>query len=183
MVRRVFVLCTGRCGSVTLARALQAHVLSHTVGHESRAHLIGPGRLDYPEGHVEVDNRLSWFLGELGKRFGDEPTYVHLTRDPEQVAASYARRYGVRAGIAPAYASGIIRARSPRTDAERLAAARAYVRTVTANIEAFLADKTRVVHMGIAAPEPGLSRLWDLAELSGDRLAAADALEQRHNAS
>ncbi|QBI53409.1 hypothetical protein EKD16_08075 [Streptomonospora litoralis] len=177
------VLCTGRCGSLTLARALAAHLTSHTTGHESRAHLIGPDRLAYPDHHVEVDNRLAWHLGELDQRYGDAPVYVHLTRDPEQVARSYAARYTVRAGIAPAYASGIIRRRPPRTTGEQLAAARALVATVTTNIEAFLADKSRVVWMDIADPHASLDRLWDLLDGRGDRAGAHAALAQIHNPS
>ena len=89
---RVFVLNTGRCGSMTTIKACE-HLTNYTAGHETRTGAIGDRRLDYPDRHVEADNRLSWFLGILGERFGDGPLYVHLRRDPEEVAASFLRRW------------------------------------------------------------------------------------------
>lgn len=181
-MRRVFVLCTGRCGSLTFAAACR-HSTSHTAGHETRAHLLD-GRLNYPARHIEVDNRLAWHLGELDRRYGDDAVYVHLTRDQEAVARSYARRFHIRAGIMPAYASGIIRARLlPQTDGDRLAAARNYVDTVTANIQHFLRDKPLVVHVPIESPADGFARMWQMAGATGDQAAALSALTERHNAS
>lgn len=177
---RAFVLCTGRCGSLTLARAL-GHASNYTVGHESRAH-VTVGRLDYPDQHIEADNRLSWFLGGLGRRF-PAAVWVHLTRDPEQVAASYAERFHVRAGIMPAFASGVLR-RGPARPSERLELARLYVDTVAANLEAFLAtqDPKRVVRMAIEQPHEPFDELWYLLGAEGNRQAAHAELDKRHNA-
>ena len=61
-------------------------------GHETRSALV-EGRLDYPDNHIEADNRLAWFLGSLYDRFGDESMYVHLTRDRNAVVASYEGRW------------------------------------------------------------------------------------------
>ncbi|MBC7157267.1 MAG: hypothetical protein H5U20_07100 [Rhodobacteraceae bacterium] len=101
----VFVLCAGRCGSVTFARAA-AHMRNFTVGHESRTHLTGPARLDFSPGHVEVDNRLGWFLGRLERRWGDRAAHVHLLRDPEAVAQSFLAR--ADRGILLAYRTEIL---------------------------------------------------------------------------
>lgn len=76
----VFVLCTGRCGSVTFAQAA-SHVTNASVGHETRSHMVGAARMAYPIGHIEVDNRLSWTLGRLDQAFGRDAFYVHLLRN------------------------------------------------------------------------------------------------------
>ena len=88
---RVFVLCTGRSASTTLVRAF-AHATNYTAGHETRSSMVA-GRLDYPDEHIEADNRLVWFLGSLDRSYGDGPCYVHLMRDPTAVAASFVRRW------------------------------------------------------------------------------------------
>lgn len=177
----VFVLCTGRCGSLTLARAC-GHLTNYTAGHESRWSLIGEARLDYPTGHIEVDNRLSWFLGRLGARFGREAGYVHLTRDPEAVAASYLKRRHF--GIMRAYGRDIIwRPGAAYDPALAEAIARDYVATVTANIEAFLADKPHVLAMRLETLPADFERFCDWAGAEGDLDAARDELTVRHNRS
>src|SRR4029079_4844381 len=102
---RVFVLCSGRCGSTNFALACR-HFTNYTVGHEQNTGRIGESRLAYPDDHIEVDNRLSWYLGGLGERYGDDAFYVHLTREEDDVAASFSRRWKI--GIIRAYAKGII---------------------------------------------------------------------------
>ena len=47
--------------------------------------MIGPERLDYPDQHIESDNRLAWYAGRLEKRYGDDAFYVHLKRDRQRV--------------------------------------------------------------------------------------------------
>ncbi|WP_139300527.1 hypothetical protein [Wenxinia saemankumensis] len=141
----VFVLCTGRCGSMTLARACAA-LPGWTAGHESRTWRTGADRLSYPPRHVEVDNRLSWLLGRLERSWGDSAAYVHLTRDPEAVAQSFAAR--ARQGIVRAYRMDILaRSRRRAPDRPLIEECRDYVDTVTANIEAFLAGKRHVLPM------------------------------------
>jgi hypothetical protein len=86
---RIFVLTTGRSGSLTFAKAC-GHASNFTAAHESRIDLID-GRLDYPDQHIEVDNRLAWMLGPLHAAHPDA-RYVHLTRDAATTARSFARR-------------------------------------------------------------------------------------------
>lgn len=183
MIDRVFVLCTGRCGSQTLATAC-GHMTNWSAGHETRNDRIGAGRLDYPAGHIEVDNRLSWHLGQLAARFDDETTlYVHLRRDPEAVARSYVRRFYVRAGIMHAFGAGIIRGRREVPQRDRLAVARQYVATVEANIDEFMAHRANTLVMDIENPHGWFDRLWDRIGATGDREAAHETLGRVHNAS
>ncbi|WP_298976670.1 hypothetical protein [uncultured Thermosynechococcus sp.] len=58
----VFVPCTGRCGSVTFAKAC-SFITNFRSAYESRTFLRGEARLAYPSRSIGVDNRLSQFLG------------------------------------------------------------------------------------------------------------------------
>lgn len=88
---RVFILCAGRTGSTTIIRAF-GHATNFTAGHESRADRI-VARCEYPDQHIEADNRLVWFLGTLERLYGDDPLYVHLTRDRRAVIESHLARW------------------------------------------------------------------------------------------
>jgi len=61
---KVFILCTGRTGSVTIMKACE-HIKNFTSGHESLSKKFGNERFEYADNHIEGDNRLSWHLGEL----------------------------------------------------------------------------------------------------------------------
>lgn len=179
---RVFVLSTGRCGSTTFARSC-AHLSNVTAGHETLARReLFDARFDYPDEHVEVDNRLSWFLGGLGRRFdGEEVLYVHLLRDEEAVAHSFERRWG--RGIIAAFADGIMMpGRSSWAPEERLNVCRFYVQTVTANIEEYVRTRpsmqVRVENIG-----RDFARFLDRIGAAGDLDAAMGEWTVRHNAS
>ncbi len=185
---RAFVLSTGRCGSKTFALAA-GHIPGYTAGHESRATMPGPGRLEYPDWHVESDNRLAWFLGTLDVLYAFDSqrvVWVHLTRDRDKVAASYARRFGP-AAIMPAFSSGIVRQhRPPQNGPDRLAAARFYVDTVTDNIRHFMRRQRLTVDVDIDDPHEPFDRLWDMLDADDDPAAHAAAhttLGRVHNVS
>lgn len=74
--------------------------------HESRLTMVGKGRLDYPENHIESDNRLSWLLGCLDKKLGDSTFYVHLSRNVDKTIESFSRRKDF--GIMKAYKEGVL---------------------------------------------------------------------------
>ena len=133
----VFILCTGRCGSLTFVKACQ-HIRNFSAAHESRMACVGPDRLRYPDNHIEADNRLTWLLGRLDQEYGDDAFYVHLKRDSSAVAESFKNRY--RSGIIHAYWEAI---HSAPAKADPETVCRDYVETVRANIELFLRDKPR----------------------------------------
>ena len=140
----VFVLNTGRCGSTTFIKACQ-HISNYTSAHESLLEKTGGQRLDYPEDHIEADNRLCWFLGKLDQKYADDAIYVHLKRQREAVATSFSKR--IDFGILKAYEQGIL-----LHDEHRLTAfdiALDYIDTVNANIELFLKDKTNKIDVSI----------------------------------
>jgi hypothetical protein len=99
----VFVLTTGRSGSLTFTRACE-RITNYTAGHETRSGLLGRERLAYPDRHIEVDNRLAWMLGRLEDAHGDRAFYVHLRRDEEATAESHVGREAGAAVSRPAAA-------------------------------------------------------------------------------
>lgn len=178
--RHVFILCTGRCGSTSFARAA-AHAAPWTAGHETRSHLLGLDRLAYPPLHIEADNRLSWMLGRLEDSFGPDAAYVHLTRDPEAVAHSYARR--VDYGIMHAYYHGIVFPAPGVGDDQRpvLPHARDMVATITANIQAFLRGKPHVMRLQLERIEDDFPAFWDWIGAEGRLDLALQEWSTRHN--
>jgi hypothetical protein len=56
----VFILGTGRCGTLTISRAFE-HATNFTSAHESASPSLY--LMDYPKDHIETDNRLAWMLG------------------------------------------------------------------------------------------------------------------------
>lgn len=174
----VFVLCTGRCGSVTFVEACQ-HISNYSAAHESRCDLLGEARLAYPENHIEADNRLSWFLGRLDERFGDDAFYVHLRRNDRAVAQSFARRYS--SGMMQAYGGdGIVKGLLSTSDPVKVGLD--YCTTVNANIRLFLKDKSRHLTIDLEEFEDGFSRFWSAIGAEGDYDAAIEALGVAHNA-
>lgn len=174
--RHVFVLCTGRCGSVTFAKAC-GHFTNYSAGHETNR-ASGPARLAYPAGHIEIDNRLAWFLGGLEERYGDEALYVHLVRDERQVAASYDRRWHHHGSLIRGFSEGICGHPLPEP-----AAAADLVTAMNANIRAFLRDKTHVITGDIDEVQAWFPRFATAIGAAGDLAAAVAEFGSRHNAS
>lgn len=174
----VFVLGTGRCGTSTFVAACR-HFTNFTAGHETRARKVGAERLAYPEHHIEADNRLSWLLGRLDAAFGREAFYVHLLRDPEAVAASYATRWKEGVGTLPAaYQRGILH-QSPE---DRLDICRDLVATVTANVETFLRDKPLQMTMHLESIGDEFPAFCRAIGAEGDLKAAVAEWSSRYNA-
>ncbi|MGI8536746.1 MAG: hypothetical protein ACR2K2_09665 [Mycobacteriales bacterium] len=98
----VFVLTVGRTGSVSFTAAC-GHLTNYMAAHESNiAKVTGP--FQYPDQHIEVDNRLAWFLPFRGRDYPDA-YYVHVTRDRDEVARSHAVRSLDRLGVEPGLSS------------------------------------------------------------------------------
>lgn len=178
----MFVLGTGRCGTVTFIRACE-HLDNYTAGHETRARLVGSERFAYPGDHIEADNRLAWFLGGLGQAFDDRSTlYVHLRRDPDDVAASFMRRWDTasKASIIRAFGHGVVMRRDPWDTPEDVC--RFYVRTVTDNIDAFLEGR-RCMTMWLDEIGSEFPSFLDRLDATGDLDGAVAEWGTRHNAS
>ena len=174
----VFVLNSGRCGSTTFIRAC-THIRNYSAGHESRIHRIGPGRLAYPERHIEADNRLSWYLGRLEQAYGERAFYVHLSRDRGATAASFARRADF--GIMQAYREGILLGGTEGQDALDLALD--YLETVDTNIRLFLGDKPLRMDFRLETAKEDFTRFWRQIGAEGELHRALAEWDVNHNAS
>lgn len=176
-IDRVLVLCPGRSGSTTWARAC-GHATNWTSGHETRAR-NWRHRLDYPTGHIEVDHRLSWFLGTIARRIDHDSTlYVHLTRDPQRVAESWSVRRN-RGGQQRTWESVVLYEPRGMPPAD---AARLMVETVNDNIDLFLAGRPHVIRVAIEDPHGPFDDMWERIQAEGDLAAAHAELDVRHNA-
>lgn len=176
----IFVLSTGRCGSTTFAEACR-HILNYTAAHESRAGKIGGERLKYPDNHIEVDNRLSWFLGRLDEKYGDDAFYVHLKRNREAVALSHKKRYNNRQSIFKAYTKSILL--GPQKYQSRMRAGLDYCHTVNSNIELFLKDKSRKMDFTLENAEQDFEIFWNRIQAEGDLNTALGEWDVQHNQS
>jgi hypothetical protein len=176
----IYVLCTGRCGSMTFIEACK-HMTNYTAGHETRSGCLGRDRFAYPPNHIEADNRLAWMLGRLGweAHLRSAPFFVHLTRDRVATARSFLRRY--HEGIIGAYNSHILMGLAP--DADPLAVCLDYVDTVEGNIRAFVSGQKHVAEIDIDDPQRAFAQLWLDIHAEGDLAAALSEFKVKHNAS
>ena len=171
----VFVLGTGRCGTSTFHAAC-THIDNYTLGHETR-NRNWRDRLTYPDNHIEIDHRLSFFLGTLGKQYPDA-FYVHLLRNPEAVAKSWSQRTGTDFGLMTNWPKAAFF--RPK-DITPLDAARLMVESVNDNIESFLHDKPSTT-IWIEDPHEGFDEFWNTIRATGDRHSAQQALSYKYNA-
>ena len=159
-----------------------------SVAHESNSPALHDGvrepyrNLRFPDQHIEVDNRLSWFLGSLEREYGDNAYYVHLLRDREEVARSICARG--EESILFSYAAGILqyynRARG-LGEARRYEIGLQYWETVNANIESFLRDKTRRKTMWLHNLKDAFVEFWHEVGATGDLAAAIAEWDIKHN--
>ncbi|HEY9052972.1 MAG TPA: hypothetical protein VIQ03_15580 [Gammaproteobacteria bacterium] len=174
----IFILNAGRCGSTTFIKACQ-HIQNFTALHESRSVFTGTQRLEYPDNHIEADNRLSWFLGRLDQKYGNNAFYVHLTRNHESMTESFARRKDY--GIMKAYKEGILQGGTELQTAHDLALD--YIETVEANIMLFLKDKTNKMTFRLESAKDDLAVFWNAIGAEGNLVSALAEWDVHYNAS
>lgn len=139
---RVFVLSAGRAASTAFCSACK-HITNFSAAHESSASLPFPERIDYPNQHIEIDNRLTWFLPHIEDKYGDNAIYVYLRRDKEKIARSYEERWHLNVSIVKAFGHGVLM--KPKISmSERLDVCRSYVDYVDAAILLHLKDKNAI---------------------------------------
>lgn len=176
---RVFILTTGRSGSTTFAAAC-SHITNYTSGHETRNFLA---KLDFPNAHIEVNNRLAWLLPMLARKY-PSAHYCYLERDHEMTARSFVR-WSVRHGDHPgqlfhayrtALKMGAVR-RSPIEDARDL------VDLVQTTIREFLLTKTNVSRVRLEHAELDFPAFFDAIRAWGDLRAALEEFQTVRNRS
>ncbi|WP_185152863.1 hypothetical protein [Fulvivirga aurantia] len=175
----VFVLTTGRTGSLSFERAC-SHIENYTAAHESRCQLLGDERLNFADNHIEIDNRLSWFLGRLGEKYGDNAIYIHLLRDEKKVAASYKKRWNRETSIVRAYAYGILKNQEHHID-DPYNICLDYAENVNTNIRDFLKDKSKTMTFHLENLDKDFKKFWELIDAKGNYEAALEDFKSTHN--
>ena len=179
----VFILCTGRCGSMSISRACK-DLENFSSGHETRIDNLGNERLNFPQNHIEADNRLSWFLGRLDEKYGNNAFYVHMTRDTAATARSYNLRWHHVGSIVRAYTEGILtKPLQLIPSKDLLNYSEDYCNTVNENIKHFLKDKDKKCEIRLEHLEVDFLKFWDIIGAKGDKQKALESLNQKHNKS
>ena len=178
---RIFVLTSGRTASKTFARASQL-LDGMSAGHETRAGIV-EDRLSYPDNHVEVDNRLAWFLGSLDKMYDDSDTfYVYLTRDSESVAESYLKRWHIKVSVVRAFYHGILMHSEKPHVARARESCRLFVETVNDNIRYFLSHRKNWCEVRVDHFVEDYFAFMDQVGLTGDKEEISEILNSVINA-
>ncbi len=174
----VFILNSGRCGSTTFIKACQ-HISNYSAAHESLLSQTGVARLNYPANHIEADNRLSWLLGRLDKSYGDDAFYVHLKREPQDTASSFAKR--IDFGILKAYEQGVLMHDTHQLPVNDIASD--YIETLNSNIELFLKDKTHKMLISLETVQTDFTDFWQRIGAQGNCKKALSEWRINYNAS
>lgn len=174
----VFILNTGRCGSTTFIKACQ-HITNYTSAHESLSSKTGAQRFNYSYNHIEADNRLSWLLGRLDEKFPEDVFYVHLSRNKDDVTASFSKRIGF--GILKAYEQGVLMHEQHLLPAHDIA--EDYIETVESNIKLFLKGKTNKIEISLETIKTDFTKFWDKIGAEGNLEKALKEWDMNYNAS
>ncbi|MES9971344.1 MAG: hypothetical protein ABW092_15025 [Candidatus Thiodiazotropha sp.] len=173
----IFILNAGRCGSTTFIQACK-HIDNFSAAHESRSTLTGEQRLNYPDNHIEADNRLCWLLGRLESEYGNRAYYVHLTRDHQESVQSFVKRKEF--GIMQAYREGILMGGQQQSAAD---IASDYLDTVSQNISLFLKDKQHKMVFRLENANRDFAGFWHWIGARGELDEALLEWRMRYNAS
>ena len=173
----IFILNTGRSGSMTLIEACK-HITNYTSAHESLCTNISATRMNYPDNHIEADNRLCWLLGRLDQTYGNDAFYVHLQRDKNATAESFTHRDGI--GIMQAYREGILMDYENTFSAHEIASD--YIDTVETNIRLFLKDKTHQMNFMLETAREDFTQFWKNIQAEGELDAALSEWDTNYNA-
>jgi hypothetical protein len=176
--KNVFILSSGRTATTAMAKAC-SHIPGYSADHESRSRLPFAERLNYPEWHIEADNRLLFFLMQLEDTYGDDALYVYLDRSAEEVAESYARRWHLNVSIVRAFTHGIQMIPRVTRDGIRKQC-HEFVSYSTDSFGRFLERRQHVVHLDTTRLSEEFSKLCELLEVKTPPEALQE-LEKRHN--
>lgn len=178
---RVFILSTGRSGTLSFARACK-FISNYTAGHETRARRLGKDRFAYPDQHIEADNRLVWFPGAMDREMSKDVFYVHLIRDRKATVESYNRRWVRYGSLIRAYCEGIHQITLHRLDkGKRLEVVEDFYDNVNENIRHFLKDKEKVLTIHLEQIQEEFPLFWNEIGAEGDLAKALETFQTRHH--
>jgi len=168
----VFILCCGRCGSLTFSMAC-SHINNYTSGHETKTGVIGKDRIFYKNNHIEIDNRLCWFLNRIDNCYNNNPFYVHLIRNKEDCVRSLKK--GPRR-IILAYAEILQRNKG---SAEELSFD--YYDLINENISKFLENKTNKMIFKLENAKNDFIKFWNNIKAEGDLDKSLNEWDVKYN--
>ncbi|MBO7922675.1 hypothetical protein J5X92_10635 [Alteromonas sp. K632G] len=174
----IFVLSAGRAASTTFARAC-VYIDNYSCAHESNAQMLFPQRMTYPNNHIEVDNRLVWFLPLIESYSKGETYFVYLKKDLDKIAHSYELRWGLRESIVKAFGHGILM-RPKISHLERIDICRSYTQFCEESILSFISDK-RSITIEVDNIKEGFDQFFDDIGACGDKEAALEELSIKYN--
>ena len=195
---RVFVVGTGRCGSVTFCKAC-GHITNYTVDHERVFTLRD--KLDWPDQHIAVEPSM-WPLVPLLRERYPELVLVHLVReDRAAFCASYrkltsppfigAAAYRIPKEMRPPERANWEGAPPtidvwsaccvghPANEEERLERIGLYYDTVNATVAAMQPD----VVVKLERPRIAWQRFWATIGAEGDFVRSLGEWNTKHNSS
>ena len=147
----VFILSPGRTATTTLSEAFSC-VKGWSSAHESRSQLLGDERVNYPEKHLEFDNRLTWFLPRLTKKYSSSALLVIVQKKQCRLASSYNKRW-YKMNIMKSYSQGILM-RDLKDN--NLDVCKDYVSNVYEHLEYVSKDWMDCIYLDIDNPEEGV---------------------------
>lgn len=174
---RVFVLCTGRCGSLTFKKAC-SHISNYTSLHESKAKEVSLLRATYPDNHIEIDNRLNFFFGLIDEKYKDDVFFVHLKRNEKDVVKSFMKRF-TKVGIMSGFYHSVFML-SKKEWFKKCRTAIMYVKTTNKNIELFLKDRPSIC-IDIYDPKENFVLFWNAIGAEGDLNKALTEFDVKYN--
>lgn len=178
-MKNVFILCAGRSASTALARALQP-INNYTASHESRCGFLLDDKLNYPDNHIEIDNRLIWFVDLLDDKYGEEAKYVYLFRDLNKIAHSYEERWHLNVSIVRAYGHGILM-KDKISSRERIDVCKDYAATVDRKIRNFMSKKPNSLIIDSENLAKDFDKLYEFIGAKGNLGACKEILNSPHN--
>lgn len=177
----VFVLTTGRTASTSFMKACN-YLTNYTSGHETLCRMVGDERLMYPENHIEVDNRLSFHLGGLDKKYGNDALYVHLLRDPNKVAKSYNQRWHGFHSIMTGFTQSIKYLKVKNlTEVQKYDLCAEYIKVTNDNIDLFLKDKNKSIKINVENIAEDFKIFWNFINGEGDIEGALKEFKVKYN--
>jgi len=145
---------------------------------------LGDDRFNYPDHHIEADNRLSWFPGAMERKFGNDAIYVHLIRNKEETVRSYNRRWIRNGSLIRAYCEGIHQIALHKLDrARRLEVVSDFYDQVNENIDQFLEGKEKKMTIQIENVAEQFPQFWKLIGAEGDLERAQTEFAHKYNRS
>ncbi len=158
----VFVLTADESGSAIFANACK-YISNYSCGFETNISKTGTARVNYIKGNIEIDNRLSWFLGRLDKTYGNDAYYVHLIQDTETTAKNLNTKWKLKHSVARAFNHHILMKNNADPNITN-----DLVETINENIFLYLKDKKHKITINIKDPKEAFSSFIEAIDAEGD---------------